>query len=186
MRERKLRKLIENVRDGSLSRRAFITKMAAAGLSAPFATQLLAHSGVAMAQTNIEYAPTKRGGGGTVKLLLWQAPTLLNPHFAVGSKDQESSRIFYEPLAGWSAEGELVAILAAELPSRENGSIAADGRSPRGVKTNVVIEWHRLARAACREAVDDYVDREVELGGDLVDRRRSAQHGSEFVPRSTH
>jgi peptide/nickel transport system substrate-binding protein len=141
MREQELRDLAGAVKAGSLSRRGFIRRMAAIGLSAPLATQLLAHFGVAMAQTNIEYAPAKRGGGGTVKLLYWQAPTLLNPHFAVGSKDQESSRIFYEPLAGWSAEGELVAILAAELPSLGNGGLAADGRSVIWkLKQNVT--WH--------------------------------------------
>ena len=32
-------------------------------------------------------------------MLWWQAPTLLNPHFATGTKDQDGSRIFYEPLA---------------------------------------------------------------------------------------
>jgi len=34
-------------------------------------------------------------------LLFWQAATLLNPHFAVGAKDLEGCRIFYEPLAAW-------------------------------------------------------------------------------------
>jgi peptide/nickel transport system substrate-binding protein len=32
-------------------------------------------------------------------VLWWQAPTLLNPHFANGTKDQDGSRVFYEPLA---------------------------------------------------------------------------------------
>src|SRR4029079_18315385 len=59
----------------------------------------------------------------------WQAPTLLNPHFAVGTKDQEGSRIFYEPLAGWDAEGNLVPMLAAEIPETENGGISPDGKS---------------------------------------------------------
>ena len=35
----------------------------------------------------------KRGGGGALKLLWWQGPTLLNPHFATGTKDQDGSRI---------------------------------------------------------------------------------------------
>ena len=30
-------------------------------------------------------------------------PTLINPHFAIGTKDQDASRIFYEPLAAWDA-----------------------------------------------------------------------------------
>jgi peptide/nickel transport system substrate-binding protein len=141
MHEQELRDLIERVKDGTLTRRGFMSRLAAVGLSAPLAAQLLAHCGVAMAQSKIDYAPTKRGGGGTVKLLYWQAPTLLNPHFAVGSKDQESSRIFYEPLAGWSAEGELISILAAELPSRDNGGIAEDGRSVVW-KLKKDVKWH--------------------------------------------
>ena len=32
--------------------------------------------------------PTKRGGGGPLKVLWWQGATLLNPHFAIGTKDQ--------------------------------------------------------------------------------------------------
>jgi peptide/nickel transport system substrate-binding protein len=141
MHEQELRAQIQGVNDGTLTRRAFISRMMALGLTAPLATQLLAHCGVAMAQTKIDYAPTKRGGGGTVKLLYWQAPTLLNPHFAVGTKDQEASRIFYEPLGGWSPEGELVPILAAELPSRENGGLPEDGRSVVW-KLKKDVKWH--------------------------------------------
>ena len=54
------------------------------------------------------YKPTKAGGGGPLKILLWQAPTLLNPHFASGTKDQIASRIFFEPLAGWDKDGNLI------------------------------------------------------------------------------
>jgi peptide/nickel transport system substrate-binding protein len=129
MDEQALRGLIAQVRDGKLSRRAFVHKMLAVGLSAPMASQLLAYGGVAMAQTQFEYKPTKRGGGGPLKVLWWQGPTLLNPHFAVGTKDQEGSRIFCEPLAGWDPEGNLVPVLAAEIPSRDNGGLAADGKS---------------------------------------------------------
>ena len=83
----------------------------------------------------------RRGGGGALKLLFWQGATLLNPHFAVGTKDQEGSRIFYEPLAGWDGEGNLVPVLAAELPTTANGGLSADGKVvtwklKRGVK------WH--------------------------------------------
>jgi peptide/nickel transport system substrate-binding protein len=121
--ERQLRRQIAEVRTGKRSRRAFLRDMMAVGLSAPFVAQMLAHSGVAMAATDFKYAPTKAGGGGTLKLLWWQSPTLLNPHFAVGTKDQDGSRIFYEPLAGWDPEGNLVPILAAEVPSVESGTV---------------------------------------------------------------
>ena len=51
-------------------------------------------------------------------MLFWQAPTTLNPHFASGAKDGEAARIFYESLATWDNDGELVPVLAAEIPSR--------------------------------------------------------------------
>ena len=126
MNEQQLQRRIEEVRTGTRSRRAFLREMAALGLSAPFVTQMLAHSGVAMAATDFKYAPTKAGGGGTLKLLWWQSPTLLNPHFAVGTKDQDGSRIFYEPLAGWDPDGNLVPILAAEVPGVEAGTVDKD------------------------------------------------------------
>src|SRR5215831_9360077 len=129
MTERELRELIDRVRQGALPRRRFIEMMAGVGLAAPLATQLLALSGVAMAEGASTYKPTKRGGGGTLKLLWWQGPTLLNPHFATGTKDQDGSRLFYEPLASWHPDGVLVPILAAEVPTPENGGVAADGRS---------------------------------------------------------
>jgi peptide/nickel transport system substrate-binding protein len=97
MNERGLRSLVDKVKAGRLSRRGFIRRLAAAGLTAPMATQLLALSGVALAQSRPVYKPTKRGGGGLLKVMWWQGPTLLNPHFAVGTKDQDASRLFYEP-----------------------------------------------------------------------------------------
>jgi peptide/nickel transport system substrate-binding protein len=126
MNEKQLRRQIEEVRAGKRSRRAFMREMVAFGLSAPFVAQMLAHGGVALAASEMEYKPTKAGGGGTLKLLWWQGPTLLNPHFAVGTKDQDGSRIFYEPLAGWDPDGNLMPILAAEIPSVEAGTVDKD------------------------------------------------------------
>jgi len=142
MTEDDLRQLIGRVKRGSLSRRGFIRRMAAVGITAPMATQLLAIAGAAPAAARSvpAYAPTRRGGGA-LKILYWQASTLLNPHFAVGTTNQDASRVFYEPLAGWAADGTLHPILAAEIPSIENKGLAEDGRSvtwklKRGVK------WH--------------------------------------------
>ncbi len=133
--------LIDAVQRGQLPRRRFIERLVIAGLTAPIAAQLLLHSGVAQAQTGSTYKPTRRGGGGALKLLWWQGPTLLNPHFASGTKDQEGSRLFYEPLAAWDADGNLVPILAAEVPSRDNGGLAADGRSVVW-KLKRGVTWH--------------------------------------------
>ncbi len=141
MDEKALRGLIGKVKAGKLSRRGFIHRMVALGLTAPLATQMLAYSGVAMAQPKSMYKPTKRGGGGALKVLWWQGATLLNPHFAVGTKDQEGSRIFYEPLAGWDSDGNLIPILAAEVPSLENGGLAKDGMSVTW-KLKQGVTWH--------------------------------------------
>ena len=96
---------------------------------------------MAVAAEKPVYKPTKRGGGGALKVLWWQGPTLLNPHFAVGTKDQDASRIFYEPLAAWDADGNLVPVLAAEIPTLENGGLAEDGTSVTW-KLKQGVKWH--------------------------------------------
>jgi peptide/nickel transport system substrate-binding protein len=141
MNEQEMRRLIGAVKHGKLSRRAFAQRMLAVGLTAPMATQLLAIAGVAHAQPKSQYKPTKRGGGGLLKVLWWQGPTLLNPHFAVGTKDQDGSRLFYDPLAAWDPDGNLKPKLAASIPGREDGTLAADGKSVVWkLKQNVT--WH--------------------------------------------
>jgi peptide/nickel transport system substrate-binding protein len=141
MNERELRGLINKVKAGGMSRRTFVRRMAAVGLTAPMATQLLSFGGVAMAQPKSTYKPTKRGGGGLLKVLWWQGATLLNPHFAVGTKDQDGSRWFYEPLAEWDPDGNLKPVLAAAIPGREDGTLAADGKSVTW-KLKQGVTWH--------------------------------------------
>ncbi len=142
MNESELRHLITAVRQGHLTRRAFASRLATLGLAAPMATLLLAHEGLAqVAGTPPPYKPTRRGGGGPLRLLLWQGPTTLQPHFAIGSKDIEGCSLFYEPLARWDAEGQLIPVLAAEVPSRDNGGLAADGRSVTW-KLRRGVTWH--------------------------------------------
>jgi peptide/nickel transport system substrate-binding protein len=136
-----LKRMIGEVKDGRMDRRAFIQRMIGLGLTAPMATQILAIGGVAMAQSPSPYKPTKRGGGGPLKLLWWQGPTLLNPHFATGTKDQDGSRLFYEPLASWDADGNLSLVLAAEVPSIQNGGLSADAKSVTW-KLKPGVKWH--------------------------------------------
>jgi peptide/nickel transport system substrate-binding protein len=141
MREQELRALIARVKDGEMSRRDFVRQMVALGLTAPMAGLMLSHSGIAQTKPGFTYKPTKAGGGGPLKMLFWQAPTLLNPHFAVGTKDQEAARIFYEPLAGWDGDGNLVPFLAAEIPDVQNGGLAEDGLSVTW-KLKQGVTWH--------------------------------------------
>ena len=82
-----------------------------------------------------------RAGVATRWLLPARPPFPRNPRLARGTKDQDSCRIFYEPLGGWDGEGNLIPVLAAEVPTRANGGLSADGRTvtwklKRGVK------WH--------------------------------------------
>ena len=105
------------------------------------AAQMLASAGVAQAQTKPAFNPTKRGGGGELKTLWWQAVSILNCHLAVGVKDNDGSRIFNEPLAAFDPDGNLVPILAAEVPSLENGGVAKDGLSVTW-KLKKNVQWH--------------------------------------------
>ena len=182
MNHTELQTLIDGVKDGRIARRSFLQSMLAVGIAAPIASQMLAWNGVAMAQPAPDYKPTKAGGGGPLKILLWQAPTLLNPHFASGTKDQIASRVFFESLAGWDADANLIPCLAAEIPSKANGGLSADGKEviwkvKRGVKwhdgkpltaDDVVFTWEYCADPATAaytsgaykdikvEKIDDY------------------------------
>src|SRR4051794_41969821 len=99
MKERELRDLIADVKTGHMSRRSFVQRMIAVGLTAPMAGMMLAQSGVPMQAAEIPYKPTKAGGGGLLKILYWQAGTPLQPPFALGTQDQGRSRPFFQPPA---------------------------------------------------------------------------------------
>src|SRR5205085_9706669 len=72
-------------------------------------------------------AAFKRGDGGELKVLYWQAPTILNPHQATGTKDSDASRLVVEPLASWGPDAKPVAnAVAAEIPTVANGGVSSD------------------------------------------------------------
>ncbi len=79
----------------------------------------------APAEAEAEFVPT-RGGGDLLRILYWQAPTILNTHLAVGTKDFDASRLILEPLAAIDADGNLVPLLVEEIPTLENGGVAED------------------------------------------------------------
>src|SRR5580765_6403411 len=141
MDERQIHDLIADVRAARLSRRAFTRLIVGLGLSAPIAAQLLGAGKLGAQPRSDGFAPTRRGGGGQLKVLWWQAPTLLNPHFAVGTKDQDGSRVFYEPLAAFDPEGNLFPFLAQEIPTVDNGGLARDGKSVTW-KLKRGVTWH--------------------------------------------
>jgi peptide/nickel transport system substrate-binding protein len=59
----------------------------------------------------------------TLRLLFWQPPTILNPHLARGMSDFAAARCCFEPLLTADAAGRLTPVLAAEVPSAENGGL---------------------------------------------------------------
>ncbi len=70
-----------------------------------------------------------RGKGGELKLLWWEAPTILNAHLSSGTKDFDASRPVLEPLADFGPDGNPVPVLAAEIPSLDNSGVSKDGLS---------------------------------------------------------
>lgn len=73
--------------------------------------------------------PAQARDPDTLRLLYSRSAVTLNPHLATGYQDFEAARIVYEPLASYTEAGELVPFLADEIPSLENGGVAADGTS---------------------------------------------------------
>lgn len=105
--------------------------------------------------TPTEEPAMEAGGHGLVKLLWWQAPTILNNHLAQGGKDFDASRVCLEPLADFDDAGELVPFLAAEIPSLENGGVAADGTSVTW-KLREGVTWHDGEPFTAKDVVFTY------------------------------
>jgi peptide/nickel transport system substrate-binding protein len=143
--EQELRHWVRRVVKGKASRRQFMRTMLGLGLSAPLVASLLATYSPAAAQgarsTPSAFTPTKRGGGGRLRLLWWQAPTIANVHLSTGTKDNDASRVVHEPLAAFNRDGEFMPILAAEIPSFDNGSLSRDGTAVTWRLKNGVV-WH--------------------------------------------
>jgi peptide/nickel transport system substrate-binding protein len=116
---------------------------AATGASQPSATSpgAAATAPTGATEPAAASAPAQAGGGGLLRLLWWQAPTVINPHFSLGGKDTDASRVCYEPLADYDREGNGIPVLAAEMPALDNGGVAPDGLSVTW-KLRQGVTWH--------------------------------------------
>lgn len=74
-----------------------------------------------------ETSGTGRGAGGTLRILNWQAPTNLNPHFSQGYHNSAPASMVLEPLLSIDAVGDFHPVLIEEVPTLENGGISSDG-----------------------------------------------------------
>ena len=94
-----------------------------ANVSSPAATVTGAGAGAA------ETPGKGRGKAELLRILYWQAPTILNPHLSQGNKDWAASSLVLEPLIDVDVQGNLIPVLAAEVPTLENGGVTSDGKS---------------------------------------------------------
>jgi peptide/nickel transport system substrate-binding protein len=74
----------------------------------------------------IGFETATRGEGGQVNILLWQAVTHLSPHNSTGTKDQLGASFVLESLMNYAQDASLVPTLITEVPTVENGMVAAD------------------------------------------------------------
>ena len=80
--------------------------------------------GVVMSLASLGHAD--RGADGQLRMLYWQAPSILNPFLSGGTKDIHAASLVLEPLARYDENGGMVPALAAEIPTIENGGVSAD------------------------------------------------------------
>ena len=70
-----------------------------------------------------------RGEGGELKMIQWQAPSMLSPHVSTGNKDYLAAQLIIEPLMHYLPDGTLIPNLVTEVPTVENGLLAEDLKS---------------------------------------------------------
>lgn len=74
-------------------------------------------------------AHAARGTDGELKILFWQAISTMNPYLSGGTKEVYGASMVIEPLARYDETGALVPMLVTEIPTVENGGVAADLKS---------------------------------------------------------
>jgi peptide/nickel transport system substrate-binding protein len=77
-------------------------------------------------EQGMEQGSGARGADGELVLVYWQEISLLNPYLANGIKDYQAASLVLEPLTKTGPDGNLLPVLAAEVPTVENGGISAD------------------------------------------------------------
>ncbi len=134
------RQLVDQLRAGTLSRRKFAQMAAALGLPPALITAAATRvSAQDATPEEIDYFTSDgspndsgmegrtRGEGGELRIIQYQAPTILSPHTATGYKDFDASQLTIEPLFGYLPDGQLYGILIDEVPTLENGLLSEDG-----------------------------------------------------------
>ena len=134
--------LVDQLNRGEISRRQFLAQGASLGVGLTMLTWFVRHI-----QTTSAYAPhpqdatatpeagarpsfgsegKTRGQDGELKVLLWQAVTLLSSHIASGTKDFIAADIVNEPLMRYLPDGTIIPNLVTEVPTIDNGGLNDD------------------------------------------------------------
>jgi peptide/nickel transport system substrate-binding protein len=142
--------LHQQLRSGTITRREFTLRALALGVGMPIISFILRaetasattssatasrHAGWGIAAQGAAGPPAegmdgrKRGEGGELKLIQWQAPSMLSPHVSTGEKDYMAGQLIVEPLMHYLPDGSLIPNLITEVPTIENGLLAEDLKS---------------------------------------------------------
>lgn len=82
-------------------------------------------TGAAIAMVPLS-AAADRGTDGNLRILYWQAASTMNPYLSGVAKEVEAASLVLEPFARFDENGRLVAWLAEDIPTVENGGVSAD------------------------------------------------------------
>ncbi|MEJ7838795.1 MAG: peptide ABC transporter substrate-binding protein [Thermomicrobiales bacterium] len=145
------RDLCDSLKTGDITRRQFMNRATALGVAAGTAVfaanataalasgkttssglYFAAQDGTATPAAGGAAAPSTgtesqtRGAGGELRIIQWQAATMLFSHKATGTKDFLCSDIILEPLFRYLPSGEIIGALAETFPSVDAGTLAED------------------------------------------------------------
>jgi peptide/nickel transport system substrate-binding protein len=133
-------RLADQLYAGEVTRRQFLAAGAALGVSAGMLGTVIRHAqsvGAAphpqdATPASVPTAPAAgsegktRGQDGQLQVLIWQAPTVLDIQAATGDKDTAAASLVTEPLMGYTLEQTIYPRLVTQVPTVENGDLAAD------------------------------------------------------------
>ena len=134
-----LRDVMEQYSAGALTRRQVMARGSVLGIGAAGMAAFLQHPAL-LAQATPDASPVAvtsgrpdagtdgqtRGEGGELRILVPQAASGLSAHNATGGKDIAAGMIISEPLLAYGADTGLVPVLVKDVPTIENGLLAAD------------------------------------------------------------
>jgi peptide/nickel transport system substrate-binding protein len=137
--------LHEDLRSGRMSRREFTLRALALGVGMPIISFILRaetaralpgrHIGWGVAAQGAAGPPAEgmdgrtRGEGGELRLIQWQAPSMLSPHVSTGTKEYLAACLIMEPMMHYLPDGSLIPNLITEVPTVENGLLGEDLKS---------------------------------------------------------